>query len=320
MGKAATRPTATNWSSSAFVANERYDAWVEVLNRTYGYWQVPVSRDDDFAAELSIQNFDGFSVADCICDPCGGQRRSQHVDSVDQEVLAIQLTLDGRELIRFANEDFYLEPGDIMIWDSARPMLFDVQERLHKISLILPLQRLKHWLPNSWHKIPGRIPANTPDGALISSFVLALARNDFSQCAVNCDALLEAGVALLAGTAVNDQTEDGSRSLKDTQLRSVKSYIAKHLGDPEMTLESIATANRISLRYLHWLFASTGKTALQYLQEERLLRCRRDLENPAMLHRTISDIALCWGFSNPTHFARRFKQRYGVCPSDVRPA
>jgi AraC-like DNA-binding protein len=35
-------------------------------------------------------------------------------------------------------------------------------------------------------------------------------------------------------------------------------------------------------------------------------------------HRTIGDIAYSWGFSDLSHFARRFKRAYGCTPSDYR--
>jgi AraC family transcriptional activator of tynA and feaB len=34
--------------------------------------------------------------------------------------------------------------------------------------------------------------------------------------------------------------------------------------------------------------------------------------------RTLSEIAYAWGFSDMTHFSRRFKAAYGVLPSDYR--
>ncbi|MCG8521073.1 MAG: helix-turn-helix domain-containing protein [Pseudomonadales bacterium] len=59
---------------------------------------------------------------------------------------------------------------------------------------------------------------------------------------------------------------------------------------------------------------------MQYLISQRLLRCRRDLSNPAMTGRTITEIALGWGFQHPTHFSRRFKSEFGLTPYEFRHA
>lgn len=37
-------------------------------------------------------------------------------------------------------------------------------------------------------------------------------------------------------------------------LERIRRYIAQHLTDPDLTPTRVAEANRISLRYLHWLF------------------------------------------------------------------
>ena len=50
----------------------------------------------------------------------------------------------------------------------------------------------------------------------------------------------------------------------------------------------------------------------------RLARCRRALEDPSQAHRTVSEIAYGWGFSDMTHFGRKFKAAYGLLPRDYR--
>ncbi|WP_405237588.1 helix-turn-helix domain-containing protein [Lentisalinibacter orientalis] len=312
-------PETVSWSVDEHSSGERYDAWVDVLNQTYGSWNVPVFRGKEFSAAITIKNFGQFSVADCLCDPCGGQRGRGDISRNEQEILAIQLTLAGEEHIHFSGNDYLLGAGDIMIWDSTRPMSFDVRKDLHKISVILPLSSLQRWLPRGWHSIPRRIPAESPMGTLLKSYVLSLASSDFSDCQVDSDALSEATMALLVGTIASGQPEHRDVSLRQIQLRGVEAFIERNLDKPDLSVTAIAAANKISKRYLHWLFRSTGRTVSRYIQEERLERCRRDLMNPSMTHRTIAEIALDWGFGDPAHFCRRFKQHYGERPSDIRP-
>ena len=57
---------------------------------------------------------------------------------------------------------------------------------------------------------------------------------------------------------------------------------------------------------------------MRLIQTRRLEHCRLALEDPLQSHRTLSEIAYGWGFSDMTHFSRRFKTTYGVLPSEYR--
>jgi len=47
---------------------------------------------------------------------------------------------------------------------------------------------------------------------------------------------------------------------------------------------------------------------------------RADLCDPALRHRTISDLAFSWGFVDASHFSRAFKARFGCTAREVRQA
>jgi AraC-like DNA-binding protein len=49
-----------------------------------------------------------------------------------------------------------------------------------------------------------------------------------------------------------------------------------------------------------------------------LERCRRVLEDPTQSHRLIGEIAFSWGFSDLSHFVRRFRAAYAITPGDCR--
>jgi AraC-like DNA-binding protein len=132
------------------------------------------------------------------------------------------------------------------------------------------------------------------------------------------EALTEAIIGVIVSALHTSNTFADPSTLRDTQLLRVKQYIEAHLGNPDLSPIMIADANRISLRYLHCLFEPEATTVLQYVIKERLLRCHRELANPKMSRRTITDIAFSWGFQSSTHFGRRFKETYGVSPVEFR--
>jgi AraC-like DNA-binding protein len=48
------------------------------------------------------------------------------------------------------------------------------------------------------------------------------------------------------------------------------------------------------------------------------VRCQKAFDDPSQTHRTISEIAYGWGFSDMTHFGRKFKAAYGLSPREFR--
>ena len=90
-----------------------------------------------------------------------------------------------------------------------------------------------------------------------------------------------------------------------------------HLADPDLSPAKIAAAHNISLRYLYKLCAEADLSLEQWIIAERLHRAKQDLSHPTRT-RTIAQTARAWGFSDPTHFTRRFRAAYGQSPTAYR--
>jgi AraC-like DNA-binding protein len=116
-----------------------------------------------------------------------------------------------------------------------------------------------------------------------------------------------------------DPEKSSARLSRDSErVRQVKQFIRTRLADPALDCTAISAESRISLRHLHHLFTKEGTTIMRWVWSERLRRISRDLENPALQHRTISSIAFDWGFSEAAHFSRAFKSAYGITPLNYR--
>lgn len=229
------------------------------------------------------------------------------------EFLALQLVLDGHEQIHFAGEELVLSNGDILVWDSTKPMDFRVVERLHKISVLLPLNRFRNWLPTTWQSIQRVIRPKSEAAYLLGSYVVALSPRRTADGLNNSDALIETTIGLLVNS-LQIVVPRPPESQREAHLERVRRYIDQYLAEPDLTPTKVASANHISVRYLHWLFHGMGVSVAQYIIRERLDRCRRELASPATNRRKVSDIALSAGFNDVTHFSRRFKQEFGRSP------
>jgi AraC-like DNA-binding protein len=91
-------------------------------------------------------------------------------------------------------------------------------------------------------------------------------------------------------------------------------YIDLHRSNPALTPAAIAAAQHVSVRQLYKAFARAGLSVEQTIVGLRLEAARRELARPANASLTVDAIARRCGFSNLSHFSRRFRQRYGVTP------
>jgi len=313
----------TLWSTEDHDEAERFDAWQQTLNATYLDWDInkpdPAQQQPKgFNASVSTHSFNEFTFVDCRCEPFQASRRATHIRRDDREVLGIQLVLSGREAMDIGGQEVQLAAGDILIWNNTRPISFSVQESLHKLSVIMPLARLRHWLPTSWCTIDNKIANSNPSGQLLASFMRGMQGQMAMRQAGNGDALIEATLGILVDAVNTIQNGGEDQSLKAAQMLRIRQIIANNLTDPDLNPLKIATLARISLRYLHWLFADEQTTVSEFVIQQRLQRCGRELANPLMQSRTITDIAFSGGFQSSGHFSRRFKQCFGASPSDYR--
>jgi AraC-like DNA-binding protein len=74
----------------------------------------------------------------------------------------------------------------------------------------------------------------------------------------------------------------------------------------------------VSLRHLYKVCAQADISLEQWIINERLHHAWHDLRRPENRHRPVAVMAHRWGFRDPTHFARRFKARYGISPGELR--
>jgi len=107
-------------------------------------------------------------------------------------------------------------------------------------------------------------------------------------------------------------------SAKALVLLSVRSVIEARLRDPSLDAQAVADAVGVSVRYVNDVLADHDTSIMRLIQERRLARCRYALQDPNQAHRTVSEIAYGWGFSDMTHFGRRFRKAYGILPSEYQ--
>ena len=102
------------------------------------------------------------------------------------------------------------------------------------------------------------------------------------------------------------------------KLLRAEMFIAEHLSDTNLSALSAARSVDISVRHLNRLFAARQTTATQWIWNQRLARAAEDLASPRARSVPIGEVAFRWAFANQAHFARCFKVRHGLTPTQYR--
>jgi AraC-like DNA-binding protein len=124
-----------------------------------------------------------------------------------------------------------------------------------------------------------------------------------------------AALALASETGQDTPALSSGRAVALLRLRIA---IESRLTDPALDPNTAAEAAGISVRYANDLLSPQGSSLRRFIVSRRLERCRNALQDPQQSHRTISEIAYAWGFSDVSHFNRRFKAAFGCSPRDYR--
>jgi len=126
-------------------------------------------------------------------------------------------------------------------------------------------------------------------------------------------ATIELVRALIASAADYDVP---ASSRDESLFTQITAYLRLHAGDMDLTPARIAATHNISVRSLHALFAEHENSVHEWLMRERLEGARRDLARSSTA--SIAATGRAWGFSDPGHFARRFRAAYGMSPGQWR--
>jgi transcriptional regulator GlxA family with amidase domain len=124
---------------------------------------------------------------------------------------------------------------------------------------------------------------------------------------------------LIAGSLMGlDGGPSSRRASRFEALLRLKTAVDSLLTDPRLTAADVAEKAGMSVRYANNLLAREKTSVMRLVLSMRLARCRDALDDVLQSHRTVGEIARSWGFSDMTHFGRRFRKTYDLLPSEYR--
>jgi len=114
--------------------------------------------------------------------------------------------------------------------------------------------------------------------------------------------------------AAADSAETRTESPDERLMRDAMACIEANLDNPQLSVEFLSRQLVMSRTTLYnKMLELTGETPVEYIRSVKLEKASLMLQQKDL---TISEIAYKAGFSSPNYFARAFKAKYRMLPSE----
>ncbi len=161
-----------------------------------------------------------------------------------------------------------------------------------------------------------RMDSNNALNYLVANYIRTLAAGKPIPGAAG-DAVLCNLVGLIA-LAMNSEMEESRKGVSSGMLLVLLQYLDAHYARADLSPAHVAAHFGITPRHVHRLFERTGMTFSEQLFSRRLDHAHRMLSDTRHQHSSITDIAYDVGFSDLAHFSRKYREKFGVTPSETK--
>lgn len=236
----------------------------------------------------------------------------------DEHLVAFQLVA-GSCRVTTEKREVEVPIGDLMVFSSARPFTIEWRGDIVSAYMRFPPSmlglppRTVSALTGSW------LARESPTGNIAADMIRSAAANLDAFDSTTGQLLTDNLIELLRTAFINEVADMPAR--RDMlRFAEVAAYIDEHIGDTELSIQSIARAHFVSVRTLHAVFRAQATSAGAWIRSRRLEFAGRTLRDPAMGARSISDVAAAYGFESASYFSVAFRAHFGVTPSQWRRA
>ncbi|WP_411817838.1 helix-turn-helix transcriptional regulator [Hyphococcus sp. DH-69] len=309
---------AWRFSTDSVPEADRASVWRQMMTRL----SLPVgdvTTDRPFDGEItSIISPMGirFAVVEAEAQKIAGQFPQQPSE------LWLSVLLDGDAYLQFREKRIDLNVGDMIYGATGKAdASLNFETRFRQIFIRAPSAILNERIVTPMSQRLGYIPAASGIRRIFSHMLTSIADEIDGIEADQLRSFDQAFMEYLIACTIDDGDISVAGRRDEPQadnLYKICQTIELLLGDPALTLSSVAEAHGVSNRFIQDCFAQNGRTFADYVKRRRLERCRNDLVSPLFAQLSVAEICYRWGFSAPAHFSRIFRMMYGVPPSEYR--
>lgn len=303
-----------SWSSQGLAPAEALDHWQLWVANTLAPTEVQAPDKDAFFAHWRSHALGPINLLAFEATPQRVVHKGYQRSSSDP---TFQLVYSRRETFatRVGAARFTVNPGEFVLIDNSQPYEMSMEATHEAIDLVMPSSWLLRYLPDPFPFMGRSFSASSGWGLPLGSLLTTI------SCELDGSAVprgqLADQVGALLSLATGYQPSPMSR-YRGKIVQRLLNLITERHAEAELKLGDVAAELGISKRYLHALLAETGTTFIGLLNRVRLDRASEMLVDPRFGSLQVAEIAWRCGYLDSSYFARLFRRRFGMRPSDWR--
>ena len=301
------------WSARFFRSDQPFGSWADDLAAAFVRLEPRMMVDRPF--EGSIARTDAAPIQISLVKATSHRvlRLRTHIAHATDDLCFVNLQLDGLGRTTQRGHEQVCARGDLAVVDTTAPFEIANGNDFRLYCFAMP----RRLLPERFYDSPQLALSKTATGRALARTLASYA--EFCLAAPAVFASSGAHLVELIAHAPDVLGElSGTRMSTPVLLSMMLDHIDHHSADPDLDAASLAARFRCSERYVHRLFAITGRSVSEHVNDRRILVCARNLLDPDGRHKKIAEIAFDAGFRDISHFNRLFKRSHGLAPRDFR--
>lgn len=305
------------FATDSLPRRQRYAAWRDAICHCYVHVDVRATRPDEYRGYVREARYGDVVLTDILLSEQRIRREPEHIARLDKDCFYVQLVQVGRSEVIQRGASHRSNTARGAIFSAVEPYELRFAGQMRAFYLELPRERFSDRFPRARLPVAAAFQTSRGLGRVAAEFCATLAAED---TAIGDGMRARLGEQLMDLVALALMADEGGQvqaetSVREARLRSIQRWIEDHLADPGLTLEQVAAANQVSLRYLHALFKLCGMSAAEWIWHRRLQRSYDALAAGASA--SVTAVAFQNGFASSSHFSTLFRRRFGVPPRDV---
>lgn len=301
--------------------DQRFAYWLDLICSLYVHLDCDPPEEQGIFGEVEFSRIGNLHFTHLRSNAKRIRRTAERIREDSEEYFLVFIQREGRGTLFQDGRMAVTNPGDFVLNDCTRPYEIAFAGDHHDAYVLrLPRKAFIGHVGNLEDLCATTVSGQGAAGHLLLTMVETLKR-DIAELHPASVIGVSEGIISVIGAGLRSLPAASQRkpsSLAAYHAARIRNYVQQHLRDPELSIDTVARALKLSPDHLRRMFRNEPAPLSQLIWHQRLDACRRDLADPRLIGRSVSEVAFSWGFNDASHFSRRFRERHGMAPRDWR--